>query len=77
MIVDNSLLLEALTASEPHEDLLSIMDRTVFHAPYLLNSEFNNGLRQLLLAKKIDEETAEEAREDLPRHWTCRWPPAM
>lgn len=65
MIVDTSAVVEALISTAPDDDLVTVMDRLDLHAPFLLELEVANTLRQLVLAKKLDAQSAEEAREML------------
>ena len=66
MVVDASLLIEALTVEGPGGPIGRRLGReTTLHAPTHLAAEFTNGVRRLELQGKVSPERAQEALEDL------------
>lgn len=62
IVLDNSALVEALVAQSPSQTLLTMISTEQVHVPHLLDYEFNNTLRGLVLGKKISSPRAEGAR---------------
>jgi predicted nucleic acid-binding protein len=62
IVLDNSALVEGLVAQSPSKALLTMISSEQLHVPHLLDYEFNNTLRGLVLGKKISSPRAEGAR---------------
>ena len=65
MVVDASLLIEALAVEDPGGPIGErLAAETVLHAPSHIGSEFTNGIRRLELHKTVSLQRAEEALND-------------
>lgn len=62
IVVDNSALVEALVGQSPPKELLTAISDEHLHAPHLLDYEFRNALRGLILGNKVSPSRAEGAR---------------
>jgi predicted nucleic acid-binding protein len=62
IVLDNSVLVEALVAPSPSKALLTMISTEQLHVPHLLDYEFSDTLRGLVLGKKISSPRAEGAR---------------
>ncbi|MBE1585473.1 type II toxin-antitoxin system VapC family toxin [Nonomuraea angiospora] len=62
IVIDSSALVEALAGDAPADELLTRVAENRLHIPYLLDYEFRNAMRGLLLGGKISEARAEGAR---------------
>lgn len=62
IVIDNSALVEALVGESPPKDLKETISTARLHTPHLLDYEFRNALRGLLLGNKISKARAEAAR---------------
>ncbi|MDR8413938.1 type II toxin-antitoxin system VapC family toxin [Nonomuraea sp. 3-1Str] len=62
IVIDSSALVEALAGDAPADELLARVAESRLHIPYLLDYEFRNAMRGLLLGGKISEARAEGAR---------------
>ncbi|MEV4838013.1 type II toxin-antitoxin system VapC family toxin [Nonomuraea sp. NPDC049486] len=62
IVIDSSALVEALAGHSPADELLARVAENRLHIPHLLDYEFRNALRGLLLGGKISEARAEGAR---------------
>lgn len=74
IVLDNSALIEALTGNEPAPSLVDAVATGDVHVPHLIDYEFRNALRGLVLGRKVSARRAVGARlvqQDLPM---CRYP---
>ncbi|MFI6498462.1 type II toxin-antitoxin system VapC family toxin [Nonomuraea typhae] len=62
IVIDSSALIEALAGAAPADELLARVAESRLQIPHLLDYEFRNALRGLLLGGKISEARAEGAR---------------
>ncbi|GIH68113.1 MULTISPECIES: type II toxin-antitoxin system VapC family toxin [Sphaerimonospora] len=62
IVIDSSALVEALAGDTAADELLARVAENRLHIPYLLDYEFRNAIRGLLLGGKISEARAEGAR---------------
>jgi predicted nucleic acid-binding protein len=62
IVIDSSALVEALAGDAPTDELLARVAENRLHIPYLLDYEFRNAMRGLLLGGKISDARAEGAR---------------
>ncbi|WP_157247924.1 type II toxin-antitoxin system VapC family toxin [Nonomuraea typhae] len=62
IVIDSSALVEALAGATPADELLARVAGGRLQIPHLLDYEFRNALRGLLLGGKISEARAEGAR---------------
>ncbi|WP_431916505.1 type II toxin-antitoxin system VapC family toxin [Nonomuraea jabiensis] len=62
IVIDSSALVEALAGDAPTDGLLARVAENRLHIPYLLDYEFRNAMRGLLLGGKISAARAEGAR---------------
>lgn len=62
IVLDNSALVEALVAQSPSKALVTMISSEQVHVPHLLDYEFSNTLRRLVLGRKISLPRAEGAR---------------
>jgi predicted nucleic acid-binding protein len=61
IVLDNSALVEAMVGEDPPAELLDDVSRQELHAPHLIDYEFRNALRGLLLGGRISRARAEGA----------------
>jgi predicted nucleic acid-binding protein len=78
LVVDNSLVVYALTEAQGNDVLRRRLSgpRTL-HAPQLIDFEFSNALRGLVLAGKLGRQRANDARADLADLRIERYPGAV
>ncbi|MEV4577143.1 type II toxin-antitoxin system VapC family toxin [Nonomuraea jabiensis] len=62
IVIDSSALVEALAGDAPTDGLLARVAENRLHIPYLLDYEFRDAMRGLLLGGKISVARAEGAR---------------
>ncbi|WP_113704047.1 type II toxin-antitoxin system VapC family toxin [Nonomuraea lactucae] len=62
IVIDCSALVEALAGDAPADELLAHVAENRLHIPYLLDYEFRNAMRGMLLGGKLGEARAEGAR---------------
>ncbi|MEQ4721729.1 type II toxin-antitoxin system VapC family toxin [Nonomuraea sp. B19D2] len=62
IVIDSSALVEVLAGDAPADELLARVAENRLHIPHLLDYEFRNAMRGLLLGGKISEARAEGAR---------------
>jgi predicted nucleic acid-binding protein len=62
IVLDNSALVDVLAAQSPAKELLTVISSEQLHVPHLLDYEFRNALRGLVLGRKISSARAEGAR---------------
>lgn len=53
IVLDNSALVEAVTGESPPNELLHDLAQHELHVPHLIDYEFRNALRGLLLGRRI------------------------
>jgi predicted nucleic acid-binding protein len=65
LVIDTSAVIAALVARPPNQALVArLRDDGDLHAPHLLDVELLHGLRRLVLAGRLSEERAADARGD-------------
>ena len=61
-MLDNSALVEGLIGQGPHAELRETLSGSELHVPHLIDYEFRNALRGLLLGRKINRAHAAGAQ---------------
>lgn len=77
IVLDNSALVEALAGEDPPFELLDEIVVSELHVPHLIDYEFRNALRGLLIGGRVSRARAEGAllvKESLVLH---RYPDAV
>jgi predicted nucleic acid-binding protein len=74
IVVDSSVVVDALTAVERSDDLSSYLAREQLHAPALLDFEVVAALRGLTLGGHLSVARAEDALRDFDDLPIQRWP---